>query len=102
MPEKRRTGRTARQMRDAPRNAYYVWVDSAMDYARALAAHLGRHDLTIVDPHFFSYRERRGKRKLKVKIVIDHACVLTVSEAAAIDKCNSLEKPNESGCQKTP
>lgn len=88
MSEPRRSGRTARQMLEAPKNAYYV-VDNAMEYAKALAAHLGRRDLSIVDTQFFSYRERRGKRKLKVKIIIDHGCVLTVSQAAAIDKCRA-------------
>ena len=77
-------------MLSAPKNAYYVWIDSAMDYARALAHHLGRDDLTIVDAHFFSYRERMGKRRLKVKIIIDHACVLTVSQMAALKKHNVL------------
>lgn len=90
--EKRRSGRTTAQMKAAPKGAYYVWPHKAADYARALASHLGRNDLTVVDPAFFSYRERRGKRKLRLKIVIDHACVLTVSQASAIDRCNTLRE----------
>lgn len=93
MTTQRRTGITTRQMQQAPKGAYYVWTDSVMDYARALAAHLGRNDLTIVDPIFFAYREGRGKRRLRVPIVIDHACILTISQAAAIGRHNTLETP---------
>lgn len=86
----RRTGRTSKQMLEAPKGAYFVWQTKAFDYPRALARHLKREDLTIVNAQFFGYREGRGKRRLKVPIVVDHACILSVSQAAAIGRCNSL------------
>lgn len=87
-----KSGRTTKQMLEAPKDAYFVWQTKAFAYPRALARHLKRDDLTIVNPGFFGYRARNGKRLLKVPIIVDHACVLTVSEAANIMKCNTLEE----------
>lgn len=84
MTDDRRSGRTTRQMLEAPKGAYYVWPHKATSYAKQLAEHLGRKDLTIVHPAFFGYKGR-GKG-MRVKIVIDHECVLTVTQMAAIDR----------------
>jgi hypothetical protein len=84
------TGRTTKQMLEAPRRAFYVWYSSAKAYPNALAKHLGREDLTIVAPAFFGYKGRG--RGLKVNIVVDHACVLTVSQASEIMRCNLLKE----------
>lgn len=72
----RGTGRTTRQINDAPQGAYYVWISSAIHYPRALARHLGRDDLMFVSPDWLeradNYRGRRG-----LKVVVDHACWLS-------------------------
>ncbi len=81
-------GTTSQQMRDAPRGAHYVWISKALAYPRALAKHLGREDLIIVSPNFFAYKARG--HGLRVKIIIDHGCVLPVTQAATIRTCNTL------------
>lgn len=91
MPDERQSGRTSAQMKKAPRGAYYVWPNKALNYPRALAKHLKRTDLKIVSPLFFGYKGRGAG--LKVKIIIDHNCLLSVSQAADIARCNLLENP---------
>jgi hypothetical protein len=65
----RGTGRTTRQMLDAPKGALYVWCNKHLDYPRALARHLGRADLVVVSPSY----ERRGYSSALV--ILDHAGV---------------------------
>jgi hypothetical protein len=43
----RQTGRTAQQMLDAPNGAVFVWCNSRVHYAHALANKVGRGDLLI-------------------------------------------------------
>ena len=67
----RQTGKTTRQMQSAPPGAHFVWFDSQLYYAKKLAQHLGRTDLTVISAHEFKtagYFE--GKRR--GCIVIDH------------------------------
>lgn len=69
----RGTGQTTKQMREAPRDAIYVWVNSYLDYPRSLARFLGREDLKIVSPGWLCPQSIFGGRH---KIVLDHATVL--------------------------
>lgn len=87
MVEERRTGKTTQQMLDAPKKAYYIWPNKALGYPRALAQSLGRKDITVCTVDFFGPRSGKG-RGLRVDIVVDHACVLTVSSAVWIDQHN--------------
>lgn len=67
----RGTGRTSQQMRSAPTEAVFVWpVHRSMDYAVALARHIGRTDLQIVSPGWFEDSRWRG---LQRPVVVDHA-----------------------------
>ena len=51
MSNERGTGRTTRQMENAPYGATFVWCSNhGLHYPRMLAKHLGRDDLIIVGP----------------------------------------------------
>lgn len=71
----RQSGRTTRQMREAPAGAIFLWGNKHKDYARALARHLGRGDLVIVGPAALA----DGGRYLitaNADLVVDHAAWL--------------------------
>jgi hypothetical protein len=69
-PETRGTGRTTKQLLDAPPNAIYIWPTYQTGYVKQLAAHLGRTDLEFHGPSFLrrDYLARPGQA-----IVLDHA-----------------------------
>lgn len=67
----RGTGRTTKQMKEAPKGAVFIWCNQHIDYPRELARKLGRTDLIIYGPAVF---ENNGFRLHGVRsIVIDHA-----------------------------
>lgn len=70
----RGTGITTEQMKKAPKDAIYVWVNHHFDYPRALARKLGRDDLRVVSPSFLEPFRTDG---LLRSIVLDHATILT-------------------------
>lgn len=63
-------GKTTRQIQDAPRDAIFVWCNANLAYPRRLALLLGRTDLRIETPIFFSTERWRGLSK---DVVLDHA-----------------------------
>lgn len=66
----RGSGRTTRQILNAPRNAVYVvWHSSQFAYTRALMVHLGRTDLHLMS---FGWIEREGYRGDHRHYVVDH------------------------------
>lgn len=78
----RGSGQTTRAMREAPKNAVYVWCNSVLLYPRRLAAAIGRSDLQIEMPSFLS--ERAFGRNYS-GIVMDHATwKMATSEQIAI------------------
>lgn len=67
----RQTGRTTKQMTDAPMGAVFVWCNSRTEYPQELAKKLGREDL-VVRP--MSWLEPRKVMGSNVPVVIvDHA-----------------------------
>jgi hypothetical protein len=66
----RGTGRTTKQMRDAPQGAIFVWCNGHTDYPRALARHLGREDLRIEPRSFVESNTHMATSK---PIIQDHA-----------------------------
>lgn len=81
----RDSGRTTRQMQGAPRDAVYVWCNSATWYARRLAHGLNRGDLLVVP---LSRIERPDYwRGLHRPVVIDHAAydMMTLSQLRSYD-----------------
>ena len=70
----RGTGITTRQMKNAPQNAVFVWVNSRLDYPKSLAREIGRNDLEIVSPQWLEGHGYFG-RTLN-GLIIDHATEL--------------------------
>lgn len=81
---KRGTGRTREQLKNAPRNAIFVWANNInAHYAVALAASLGRHDLSVFPLNILSNAEVhkiRGYGRTGV-IVIDHDAEVKLTDA---------------------
>lgn len=75
-PHLRGTGRTTKQMQDAPKGAIYVWVNQHLDYPRDLARKVGREDLQIVSPMYLDYIDKLAGRTIS-GILLDHAADLT-------------------------
>lgn len=65
----RGSGRTTRQMQEAPRNAIFVWCNNHTLYPQQLARQLGRTDLRIVGPSWLDH----GWAGLWQPVVADHA-----------------------------
>lgn len=82
----RGTGRTTKQIKEAPQGAYFVWCNNVLWYPRQLAAKLGREDLNVVGKSWIM-----GERYYGVdpeRIVLDHYIVestLGGSEKKAYD-----------------
>ena len=68
--DRRQTGVTSAQMRDAPFGAVFVWCNSALHYPETLARHLGRNDLIIRPASWLTPDNVLTSRR---RIVIDHA-----------------------------
>jgi hypothetical protein len=94
MPEPanlRGTGRTTSDMREAPRNAIFVWCNDRTGYPRDLAKHLGRTDLEIYGPSWLSGERWRG---IERPVVIDHAAYENMSsrEWSVLNEIRKREK----------
>lgn len=67
----RQTGRTTKQLRALKPNALFVWCNGHMAYPKLLAMHLGREDITIVQPDYIKSDKWKGLTFSEV--VLDHA-----------------------------
>lgn len=75
--EERGTGRTTKQMREAPAGAVFVWNNDHLEYPRHVARVIGRPDLKIIGP--------RGLDRIRpplAGIVVDHAASLSHQQHA--------------------
>lgn len=68
----RGAGRTTEQMKQAPKNAYYVWCNRHLNCPVGLARRLGRIDLRIVSPGWLR-DSWRGLPLHPGDVVLDHA-----------------------------
>lgn len=73
--KRRGTGRTTKQMQNAPKGAIYVWVNQHLGWPRDLAASLGRDDLVIVPPSYLDTIDKLAGRTI-TGILLDHATKL--------------------------
>ena len=80
---KRDIGITTGQMQRAKRGAFYIWVNSHLQYPMSLAISLKRADLKIVSPHWLDTDKCRAYRQ---QIIIDHATHLTSKQYDILDK----------------
>jgi hypothetical protein len=69
----RGSGRTTKQMKDAPQGAVFVWCNASLNYPRNLAMQLGRTDLRIFGPSVFDEEAYRLRGLELPAIVLDHA-----------------------------
>lgn len=76
-PDRRQSGMTTLQMREAPQGAVYVWPNEVLGYPKRLARDIGRDDLQIVSPWWLRAAMWQGMRLSG--IVLDHATELTSS-----------------------
>lgn len=79
----RQTGRTTRQMQDAPQRAIFVWCNHHFAYPRDLSRKIGRPDLELVSPDWLTHDRWRGRTL--TGIVVDHAANLTADELDALE-----------------
>lgn len=82
----RGTGRTTRQMLDAPNGAIYIWCNGDIaknGYPDALKKFLKRDDLVLYSIQFL---ENRGWRGLSTTIVVDHACDLSIDAQQSLQE----------------
>lgn len=70
----RLSGRTTKQMQEAPAGAVFVWCNGSTAYPRALAKRLGRDDLQVMPRAWLTHRSVYGMRP--GTLVIDHAAEL--------------------------
>jgi hypothetical protein len=88
MDTPRQTGITTKQMTNAPRGAWYVWVNSQIYYPQALAKYLDRKDLAIISPSEF---KKVAQMVLpSVKFVIDHAASVDCETEKMLKKRNQI------------
>lgn len=75
------TGRTTRQMQNAPTRAVFI-VDShvSIPFYKRMAARLGRSDLEIVSPSWLTCRFYSGRNLTGV--VLDHQAAETMPHSA--------------------
>lgn len=78
----RGSGRTTKQMLQAPQGALYIWVNDHLYYPKELAKELGRDDLTIISPNLLGYQ--RGRQYPAV--ILDHACRLNEGQFYAFQE----------------
>lgn len=86
-------GTTTTQMRNSPKRAVFVWVNSHLDYPKRLAAKLGREDLEIVSPNWLSTAQWIGRTF--PALVLDHACDLTAEQWHSWNRALSRVRPSQ-------
>lgn len=78
----RQTGRTTKQMLEAPQNAVYVWCNDRTEYPHKLALTMGRGDLRVVPKRWLQSHSWRGCQL--DGLVVDHDTRLTREDVDAI------------------
>lgn len=78
----RQSGRTTKQMQEAPKGALFVWVNHHLQYPKALARSLARDDLCILSPDILQSLTLAG---LNTPIIVDHAATLTPGQLDALN-----------------
>lgn len=97
MTGERQSGRTTRQIEQAPARAIFVCPTRAIDYTKALAHYLGRPDLKIVGPYFFSAAQGVVGRDASntTGVIVDHATLDSLhhdQRQACLDSLERLQK----------
>lgn len=73
--ETRQSGRTLKQLKNAPKNAVFIWCNHYLDYPIKLLHKINRLDIYVVSP---SWLEGNSWLGLKITgIILDHATKLS-------------------------
>lgn len=72
IPQQRGTGRTTKQMKEAPRGAVFVWCNDNLSWPRNLALTHGRKDLQIIGPTVLEGTLDRFRGTEIPAVVFDH------------------------------
>lgn len=84
--EIRGSGRTTAQMRNAPRNAIYVWCNEKLHYPAKLLGEVDRTDITVVSPEMVAKTMIDTRRP----IVVDHYAYLSSETLKRIQIHNQI------------
>jgi len=71
----RGTGITTKQLKEAPKNSIFIWLDNHLSYPKRLCFDLGRKDIEVVQPSWIESDRWRGR--VFGGIIVDHATILT-------------------------
>lgn len=71
------TGKTMHQLKEAPRNAFFIWSGQIATYPRNLARAVGRSDLRVLPRNQLRKGTFTGMRDIAV--VLDHAMLDTMT-----------------------
>lgn len=79
----RGSGRTSRQIMEAPRSSIYIWPNADLSYPMNIARVMGRHDLVF---HWVGYLERDTYmlRGVNNWVVVDHSVALSETAWGAV------------------
>lgn len=97
MDSHRGTGRTTRQLMDAPINAVFICGGSCeLGYVTNLAVRLERGDIRVETPRYFEYAWQGMRRP----VVIDHAAypLFTSRQATGMRECKVYLSSNGISC----
>jgi len=86
----RGSGITTKQIKNAPKNAIFVWRDGHIYYPMDLANKCNRSDLKIVSPSWLRMEHVKGLRNLE--IVVDHSAKLNVEQLEALNEARLYSK----------
>lgn len=86
----RGTGRTTKQVKEAPYNAIYVWCNNNdLRYVRAIAYQFGRYDLKLKSHGWLDHEHVIA---CQVPIVVDHAARVDPALAVLITTRNAMHR----------
>ncbi len=89
-----KAGITSKQMKNAPRNAIFVWPNILLDYPQKLARSLNRQDLQVVSVQWLC--NRKFKDREFPCIILDHTCRLSKTDWShywdAIQQCRQKRR----------
>lgn len=83
MDRQRGSGTTTGQMKNAPKNAIFVWHSDNTEYPKALARSIDRNDLKIVGPSCINSRKWLGLNYSAV--VVDHYAYLEMTRETRLN-----------------
>lgn len=85
----RQTGRTTKQIKNAPKGSVFINLASANDYIPRLCCHLGRNDLQLKSPRWLD--ESFYGHARETNVIVDHAVELTTQQSENLKRFDKPE-----------